>query len=91
MSLPEASATHLRDGATVALDGFTHLIPFAAGYEVIQQRTRSHRHPDDARPDLRPDDRDGVRIAADLLLGREPRRRFAAPFAEMDVDRKTKS
>ena len=28
------------DGASVALEGFTHLIPFAAGHEVIRQRKR---------------------------------------------------
>jgi len=28
------------DGATVALEGFTHLIPFAAGHELIRQRRR---------------------------------------------------
>ena len=34
---------------------------------------------DDARRHLRPADRDGLRAEADLLLGREPRRRLAAP------------
>jgi glutaconate CoA-transferase, subunit A len=28
------------DGATVALEGFTHLIPVAAGHEIIRQRRR---------------------------------------------------
>lgn len=40
VSLREAIAAHVRDGATVALEGFTHLIPFAAGHEVIRQRRR---------------------------------------------------
>jgi glutaconate CoA-transferase subunit A len=39
-SLPEAVAGVVRDGDTVALEGFTHLIPFAAGHEIIRQRRR---------------------------------------------------
>lgn len=35
--LPEALSRHLGNGATVALEGFTHLIPFAAAHEVIRQ------------------------------------------------------
>lgn len=37
-SLAEAVAAHVRDGDTVALEGFTHLIPFAAGHEIIRQK-----------------------------------------------------
>jgi glutaconate CoA-transferase subunit A len=33
-------AAHVRDGQTLALEGFTHLIPFAAGHEVIRQGRR---------------------------------------------------
>jgi glutaconate CoA-transferase subunit A len=33
-------ATYVRDGDVVALEGFTHLIPFAAGHEIIRQRRR---------------------------------------------------
>jgi glutaconate CoA-transferase subunit A len=36
--LADAVAEVVRDGQTVALEGFTHLIPFAAGREVIRQR-----------------------------------------------------
>jgi len=36
--LREAVAEFVHDGQTVALEGFTHLIPFAAGHEVIRQR-----------------------------------------------------
>jgi glutaconate CoA-transferase subunit A len=36
-SLNEAIARHVRDGQSVALEGFTHLIPFAAGQEIIRQ------------------------------------------------------
>lgn len=39
-SLSSAVAALLGDGDTVALEGFTHLIPFAAGHEVIRQRRR---------------------------------------------------
>jgi glutaconate CoA-transferase subunit A len=37
MPLPEALGLHLVDGQAVALEGFTHLIPFAAAHEVIRQ------------------------------------------------------
>jgi glutaconate CoA-transferase subunit A len=37
LSLPEAVATNVRDGDTVALEGFTHLIPYAAGHDLIRQ------------------------------------------------------
>ncbi len=39
-SLEEAIARNVRDGDTVAMEGFTHLIPFAAGHEVIRQGRR---------------------------------------------------
>lgn len=35
--LDEAIAEHVRDGDIVAMEGFTHLIPFAAGHEIIRQ------------------------------------------------------
>src|SRR4051794_4103850 len=35
--LADAVAQHVADGDTVALEGFTHLIPFAAGQEIIRQ------------------------------------------------------
>ena len=37
MSLKEAVAAHVEDGDSVALEGFTHLIPYAAGHEIIRQ------------------------------------------------------
>ena len=37
LSLPEAISRHLNDGNVVAMEGFTHLIPFAAAHEVIRQ------------------------------------------------------
>jgi glutaconate CoA-transferase, subunit A len=39
-SLAEAIAATVSDGDTVAMEGFTHLIPHAAGHEVIRQRRR---------------------------------------------------
>jgi glutaconate CoA-transferase subunit A len=40
LPLAEAVESTIRDGDTVAMEGFTHLIPFAAGHEVIRQRRR---------------------------------------------------
>lgn len=40
VSLAEAVASAIHDGDSVAMEGFTHLIPFAAGHEVIRQRRR---------------------------------------------------
>ncbi|MBA3243975.1 MAG: CoA transferase subunit A [Actinobacteria bacterium] len=39
-SLDVAIAALVRDGDTIALEGFTHLIPFAAGHEIIRQGRR---------------------------------------------------
>lgn len=39
-SLAEAIAAAIHDGDTVAMEGFTHLIPHAAGHEVIRQGRR---------------------------------------------------
>jgi glutaconate CoA-transferase subunit A len=36
-SLQAAISAAVRDGDTVAMEGFTHLIPYAAGHEVIRQ------------------------------------------------------
>jgi glutaconate CoA-transferase, subunit A len=38
--LSDAIGELVRDGDSVAMEGFTHLIPFAAGHEVIRQRKR---------------------------------------------------
>jgi len=40
MSLSEAVARFVQDGDTVYAAGFTHLIPFAAGHEIIRQRKK---------------------------------------------------
>jgi glutaconate CoA-transferase, subunit A len=39
-TLREAVADLVSDGDTVALEGFTHLIPFAAAHEIIRQNKR---------------------------------------------------
>ncbi|WP_426500462.1 CoA transferase subunit A [Streptomyces sp. D54] len=41
MSMREAVAAFVRDGDTVSLEGFTHLIPTAAGHEIIRQGRRN--------------------------------------------------
>src|SRR2546422_8251756 len=40
LSMQEAVARHVRDGDVVVIEGFTHLISFAAGHEIIRQRRR---------------------------------------------------
>src|SRR5262245_60966862 len=38
--LSEAVEANLKDGDTVAMEGFTHLIPFASGHEIIRQKRK---------------------------------------------------
>jgi glutaconate CoA-transferase, subunit A len=40
VSLKDAVASLIKDGDSVAMEGFTHLIPHAAGHEVIRQAKR---------------------------------------------------
>jgi len=40
ISLPDAVEELVKDGDAVALEGFTHLIPFAAGHELLRQGRR---------------------------------------------------
>ncbi len=40
LPLKEAISKHIFHGDTVAMEGFTHLIPFAAGHEIIRQEKR---------------------------------------------------
>jgi glutaconate CoA-transferase subunit A len=39
-TLREVVSGFVRDGATIAMEGFTHLIPFAAAHEIIRQGRR---------------------------------------------------
>jgi glutaconate CoA-transferase subunit A len=41
MSMRDAIAAHVHDGDSVALEGFTHLICFAAAHEIIRQKRRN--------------------------------------------------
>ncbi|MDE2491905.1 MAG: CoA transferase subunit A [Elusimicrobia bacterium] len=41
LSMKEAVAEHVHDGDTVVIEGFTHLISFAAGHEIIRQGRRN--------------------------------------------------
>jgi glutaconate CoA-transferase subunit A len=41
VSMHDAVADLVRDGDTVAIEGFTHLIGFSAGHEIIRQRRRN--------------------------------------------------
>jgi glutaconate CoA-transferase subunit A len=40
MSMREAIGRHVDDGGTIVIEGFTHLICFAAAHEIIRQRKR---------------------------------------------------
>lgn len=40
-TLRDAITNLVGDGTTVAMEGFTHLIPFAAGHELIRQRRKN--------------------------------------------------
>jgi len=66
-SLAEAIAANVRDGDCVAMEGFTHLIPFAAGHEVIRQG-RKHLTLVRMTPDLIYDQLIGVGAADGLIF-----------------------
>ena len=67
LSLAEAVESTIRDGDTVAMEGFTHLIPFAAGHEVIRQRRR-HLTLIRMTPDLIYDQMIGMSCADKLIF-----------------------
>lgn len=67
LSLSDAVAEHVHDGACVALEGFTHLIPFAAGHEIIRQR-RHDLHLVRMTPDLVYDQMIGMGCARKLTF-----------------------
>jgi glutaconate CoA-transferase subunit A len=66
-SLSEGIEAVLRDGDTVAMEGFTHLIPFAAGHEVIRQK-RKHLTLIRMTPDLIYDQLIGMGCADKLVF-----------------------
>lgn len=67
LSLEAAIETHVKDGATLALEGFTHLIPFAAGHEIIRQR-RKHLQLVRMTPDIIYDQMIGMGCASKLTF-----------------------
>lgn len=67
MDLAEAIATYVHDGASIALEGFTHLIPFAAGHEIIRQQ-RKDLHLIRMTPDLVYDQMIGMGCARKLTF-----------------------
>ncbi len=67
LPLRDAIATYVKDGANVALEGFTHLIPFAAAQEIIRQRRRG-LHLIRMTPDLVYDQMIGMGCAARLTF-----------------------
>ena len=88
IGLQDAVRTLVRDGDSVALEGFTHLIPFAAGHEIVRQGRRDLELIR-MTPDLIYDQLigDGLRAPARVLVGRQPRRRLAAPPARRRRER----
>lgn len=67
LTLAEALRAHVPDGACVALEGFTHLIPFAAGHELIRQG-RKDLHLVRMTPDLVYDQMIGMGCARKLTF-----------------------
>ncbi|ONI68161.1 3-oxoadipate--succinyl-CoA transferase subunit A [Kribbella sp. ALI-6-A] len=66
-ALSEAIAEHVHDGDTVALEGFTHLIPFAAAHEIARQGRR-HLTLVRMTPDLVYDQLIGLGVADRLVF-----------------------
>ncbi len=67
MSLAEGIGELIHDGETVAFEGFTHLIPFAAAHEVIRQGRRDLTLVR-MTPDLVYDQLIGAGVAAKLVF-----------------------
>ncbi|HMM65411.1 MAG TPA: CoA-transferase [Dokdonella sp.] len=67
MTLAEAIEHLVGDGMRIALEGFTHLIPFAAGHEIIRQQRRG-LHLIRMTPDLIYDQMIGMGCARQLTF-----------------------
>jgi glutaconate CoA-transferase, subunit A len=65
--LHDAIAANVHDGQTVAMEGFTHLIPFAAAHEIIRQG-RKHLTLIRMTPDLIYDQLIGIGAADKLVF-----------------------
>ena len=66
-TLREIIDGHVRDGQSIAMEGFTHLIPFAAAHEIIRQRRRD-LHLVRMTPDLIYDQLIGMGCARELTF-----------------------
>jgi len=66
-SLREVVAEFVRDGQSIAMEGFTHLIPFAAAHEIIRQQRRD-LHLIRMTPDLIYDQLIGMGCARELTF-----------------------
>ena len=67
LTLPDAINAFVHDGDCLALEGFTHLIPFAAGHEIIRQ-ARKNLHLIRMTPDLIYDQMIGMGCASQLTF-----------------------
>src|SRR3954468_4447964 len=67
VSLTDAVAELVSDGDAVAMEGFTHLIPFAAGHELLRQR-RTDLELIRMTPDVLYDQLVGMGAAAKLVF-----------------------
>ncbi|MBI4276104.1 MAG: CoA transferase subunit A [Rhizobiales bacterium] len=67
LSLAEAVESVIRDGDSVAMEGFTHLIPHAAGHEIVRQG-RKHLTLIRMTPDLLYDQLIGMGCADKLVF-----------------------
>ena len=67
LPLPQLIDRHVHDGESIALEGFTHLIPFAAAHEIIRQQRRG-LHLIRMTPDLVCDQLIGMGCAAQLTF-----------------------
>jgi glutaconate CoA-transferase subunit A len=68
LSLREAVARFVRDGDHIACEGFTHLIPFAAGHEIVRQN-RQGLHVYRMTPDLIYDQMIGMGLVRAMTFG----------------------
>src|SRR3954452_2296419 len=68
LSLNAAISSLVTDGSTISLEGFTHLIPHAAGHELIRQQRR-HLHLVRMTPDVVYDQLIGMGCADALTFG----------------------
>jgi glutaconate CoA-transferase, subunit A len=66
-TLHDAIAELVHDGESVALEGFTHLIPFAAGHEIVRQG-RANLELIRMTPDVVSDQMIGVGVARKLVF-----------------------